>query len=157
MRHTRASKGRDSRGRALANRSVVSKRQGNSAVMLTEDRPQALRLKRLQLMADNSPQAANAARLQAMADSSPDPEVRRMLLEGPSGGPVQRQGAPEEEELQMKADPGLLQRQADEEEDLQMKAAPGLLQRQGEEEEELQMKAAPGLVQRQGMEEEEEL
>ncbi|MGH2633655.1 MAG: DUF4157 domain-containing protein, partial [Tepidiformaceae bacterium] len=63
----------------------------------------------------------------------------------------------EEEELQMKHDPALAQRESeggeDEEEELQMKHDPALAQR-AEEEEELQMKHDPALAQRAGEEEE---
>jgi hypothetical protein len=65
---------------------------------------------------------------------------------------LQREAAPEEEELQAVHDPGLAQRQAgpEEEEELQAVHDPGLAQRQAgpEEEEELQAEHDPGLAQR---------
>ena len=80
------------------------KRDGSQATLqIVDNRPDAIQLRKLQLMADNSPQSANIARLQAMADGSPYSAAQRMLMEGSSGGPIQRQGLGDEEELQMKA------------------------------------------------------
>ncbi len=151
--HTRANENRNTRSRAVAAQLSGRKRAGNPTFQFVDNRPEVRQLMQLQTMMDSSSQAESIAQLQAMADRGPHSAAQRMLLEGSSGGPMQRQEAPEEEELQMKAGPGLLQLQG-EEEDLQMKAAPGLIQRQGEEEEDLQMKVAPGLIQRQGEEEE---
>jgi hypothetical protein len=74
-------------------------------------------------------------------------------------GLLQREAMPDEEELQTKRDPRQLMRQAmPEEEELQTKRDPGQLMRQGmPEEEALQAKRDPGQLMRQGMEEEEEL
>lgn len=66
--------------------------------------------------------------------------ITQARLEGATAT-VQREGGPEEEELQMKAAPRVAQREgAPEDEELQMKAAPGVAQREGAPEEELQMK-----------------
>lgn len=72
---------------------------------------------------------------------------------------IQRMGGPEEEELQLKADPSTLQMMGGpEEEELQLKADPSALQLMGApEEEELQLKADPNALQLMGAPEEEEL
>ena len=93
-------------------RNVASKVDGGHATFQLEDnRPEAVQLKKLQMMADNSLQAAKAARLQAMANSGPYSVAQRMRIKGSSGGPVQMQDAPEEDELQMKAGQAIIQRQ----------------------------------------------
>ena len=89
--------------------------------------------------ADRSPEPHPLVRLQSQVGNA---QVARLL--------AQRQEAPEEEELQVKHDPALLQRQGvpEEEEELQAKHDPALLQRQLPEEEEVQAKHEPGFISR---------
>lgn len=76
-------------------------------------------------------------------EDNPRAAAQRRRLHATFGAPVQREAAPAEDELQMKARPGVLQAQGlEEEEPLQGRGLP--VQRQGAEEDELQMKAAPG-------------
>ena len=103
---------------------------------------------------DNRPVAVAQRKLQQSIDSSPRQLAQAERLSGLFGGPVQR--VEDEEELQMRADPGALQRQGVEEEEELLQGKFEAVQRQGLEEEELlQGKFDP--VQRQGGEEEEEL
>ena len=98
-------------------------------------------------IADHKPSADSGAQphpLMRLQNQIGNAQVARLLL--------QREEAPEEEELQAKHDPGLVQREeAPEEEELQAKHDPGLLQREApeEEEEELQAKHDPALISRQ--------
>jgi Domain of unknown function (DUF4157) len=62
---------------------------------------------------------------------------------------LQREGAPEEEELQAKHDTALAQREGDEEEEIMAKHDSSVAQREGEEEEEVMAKH-DGLAQREG-------
>jgi len=91
--------------------------------------------------ADRGAQAHPLVRLQSQLGNA---QVARLL--------AQRQETPEEEELQAKHDPALLQREGvpEEEEELQAKHDPTLLQRQvPEEEEELQARHDPAMISRQ--------
>lgn len=92
--------------------------------------------------ADGGAQPHPLVRLQSQLGNA---QVARLL--------AQRQEVPDEEELQAKHDPGLLQREEvpDEEDELQAKHDPGLLQREApeEEEEELQAKHDPTVISRQ--------
>ncbi len=60
---SRVNKGQDSQSRAAADRSSASKHATNPSAMLTDNRPEALQLDMLQLMADNRPQAKETAQL----------------------------------------------------------------------------------------------
>ena len=93
---TRADKTQETQSRAVANQ-ISRKKDGSHATFQ---------------FVDNRPEAKQLARFQEMADNSPYLVAQRMLMEGKSGGPAQRQEeSPKEAELQMKAGPGLLQRQ----------------------------------------------
>lgn len=96
--HAHASKGRGSTARAVASTTAANKQAGGHTALLTDNRSEALQLRKLQLMADISPQAAATARLQALANSSPYAVPQRTLQEKLSGGTVQRQEALEEEQ-----------------------------------------------------------
>ena len=52
---TKVKKGRDSGSRAVADRSSAGKQAGGSNATLADNRPEALQLEMLQLMADTSP------------------------------------------------------------------------------------------------------
>ena len=101
-------------------------------------------------MADFRPQAADQRALIQAVQNSPGMVAQRRALDAAFGPVAQRAGP--EEELQMKAAPGVAQL-AGPEEELQMKATPGVAQLAGPEEE-LQMKEAPGVTQLAGPEEE---
>jgi hypothetical protein len=95
-----------------------------------------------QLMSVGAETVMTPAHIMQLQRTVGNQAVQRMLANQSS--PLQR--AEPEEELQMKADPNAIQREADDDDndddDLQMKADPNAIQR-AEPEEELQMKAEP--------------
>lgn len=153
MRQTQVKTGRGSKGRSVAERYSAGKREGSSSFNLVDNRVESTQIRKLQMMADSSPKTAATAVLQAMADRSPDAAAQRKLRQGFTGGALQRMD--EEEALQPKSVPSLMQRAGmDEEDPLQGKFP---LQRVDEEEEALQPKSVPSLIQRAGLDEEEPL
>ncbi len=106
--------------------------------------------------ANDSSRAGQVAQMQEEVRNSPRMVAQQKQLESAFGVPVQRQDLLEEEELQMKANPAVIQQQGplEEEELLQGKLAP--TQRQGDLEEEELLQGKFESVQRQPLPEEEE-
>ena len=109
-------------------------------------------------LTDLRPQAAAQRALMQSVQAGPAMVAQRRSLQAAFGAaaqfkddPVAQRAGPEDE-LQMKAAPGVAQL-AGPEDELQMKAAPGVAQLAGPEDE-LQMKAAPGVAQLAEMEDE---
>ena len=71
------------------------------------------------------------------------------------GGILQRESMPEEDELQMQPDAGVVQRESPEEDELQMQPDAGVVQRESPEEDDLQMQPDASVIQREEMPEEE--
>ncbi len=69
--YTHTAKSQENKSRNVASQPSSNVDGGHATFQLEDNRPEAVQLKKLQMMADNSPQAANAARLQAMARSRP--------------------------------------------------------------------------------------
>ena len=109
--YTHTAKSQENKSRNVASQPSSKVDGGHATFQLEDNRPEAVQLKKLQMMADNTLKAAKAARLQAMANSGPYSVAQRMRIKGSSGGPVQMQDAPEEDELQMKAGQAIIQRQ----------------------------------------------
>ena len=155
MHSSYAQKSRDNHSRTDTARDV--KQEGGSRTTLRsfENRPTAVAQRNLQATLNESPKAQSLVQLQQTLNQSP-----RVAALAHLSATIQRKPAaivqrlnPDEEELQMKAEPDALQRQALEEEELlQGKFAP--VQRQEETEEEELLQGKFEAAQRQGAEEE---
>lgn len=75
-----------------------------AASSFVDNRPEAQQFARIQEMANNSPPAKKLAQLQAMINDSPRMVAQQEQIDRMFGKAVQRQEAPQEEELQMKAE-----------------------------------------------------
>ena len=120
-----------------------------------DDRPEAIAQRKLRAIEDQSPQVQRQAQFQAMIDTSPRQVNQRQQLERLIEPTVQRKdGLEEQDELQMQAEPGTLQRQNLEDKQL-LQGKMGPVQRQEELEEEELLQGKFDSVQRQGLEDEE--
>jgi len=127
--------------------------QPTVAEAFADNRPEAAAQRKLREEIERGPRVAAQRGLSAGTLSSPLMVGQRQQLRSMFGNAAQLEGEPEEEELQMKAPPGVLQRQGPEEEEL-LQGRFQTLQRQGTEEEEL-LQGKFESVQRQELEEEE--
>jgi hypothetical protein len=100
-------------------------------------------------------QLGNKAVSRLIAQREGAPEDEMMMKRDPAMAQRQEEAEMEEEELQAKRDPAMAQRQGtpEEEELAQTKRDPAMAQRQGAEEDEMMMKRDPAMAQRQEEEE----